>query len=208
MFDEFCLWYAAARNPDYKHEFTTDAPKAKAAGARSKGPQAKAAAAGPRDDHPDIEGHEYDDLEQTIQALAKDPAALAAEWRSLDFNGNGKVSLAEIDKYVVERYPLLNHKPALMRAYKVFEITYETDRAEEEQSATEERTATEIITDVWATFTSQRTISREGGGDGDDWVGMRKSLQQHRRNKKKKIGEEQSRILLISLTFAQFLGSL
>ncbi len=34
---------------------------------------------------------------------------------------------------MVERYPLLNNKPALMRAYK-------------------------------------RTISREGGGDGDDWV--------------------------------------
>lgn len=39
-------------------------------------------------------------------------------WRSLDFNGNGIVSLAEIDKWVVERYPLLNSKPALMRAYK------------------------------------------------------------------------------------------
>jgi hypothetical protein len=34
---------------------------------------------------------------------------------------------------VVERFPLLNNKPALMRAYK-------------------------------------RTISKEGGGDGDDWV--------------------------------------
>jgi len=39
-------------------------------------------------------------------------------WRGLDFNGNGIVSLAEIDKWVVERYPLLNCKPALMRAYK------------------------------------------------------------------------------------------
>ena len=39
-------------------------------------------------------------------------------WRGLDFNGNGIVSLAEIDKWVVERYPLLNSKPALMRAYK------------------------------------------------------------------------------------------
>merc|ERR1712228_947333 len=32
--------------------------------------------------------------------------------------GNNIVSLAEIDKWVVESYPLLNHKPALMRAYK------------------------------------------------------------------------------------------
>ena len=114
LFDEFCLWYASKRNPGYQHE--SSAPKSKAGGAK---PKARAAAAGPRDGHPDIEGHEYDDLERKIQALAKDPAALAAEWRSLDFNGNGKVSLAEIDKFVVERYPLLNHKPALMRAYKV-----------------------------------------------------------------------------------------
>merc|ERR1719272_671323 len=28
------------------------------------------------------------------------------------------VSLAEIDKLMVQDYPLLNHKPALMRAYK------------------------------------------------------------------------------------------
>jgi hypothetical protein len=39
-------------------------------------------------------------------------------WKQLDYNGNGLVSLAEIDKLVVERYPLLNKKPALMRAYK------------------------------------------------------------------------------------------
>jgi hypothetical protein len=39
----------------------------------------------------------------------------------------------EIDKFIVERFPVLNHKPALMRAYK-------------------------------------RTISRDGGGDGDDYV--------------------------------------
>ena len=39
-------------------------------------------------------------------------------WKGLDFNGNNIVSLAEIDKFVVERFPLLNNKPALMRAYK------------------------------------------------------------------------------------------
>merc|ERR1719326_785821 len=45
-------------------------------------------------------------------------------WRRLDFNGNNIVSLAEIDKMVVElvnggQWPAwLNNKPALMRAYK------------------------------------------------------------------------------------------
>merc|ERR1719379_2943776 len=45
-------------------------------------------------------------------------------WRKLDYNGNNVVSLAEIDKMVVELVQAgvwpdwLNNKPALMRAYK------------------------------------------------------------------------------------------
>ena len=57
-------------------------------------------------------------MEQTFHSLAADPARLHRAWNSLDYNGNGKVSLAEVDKWVVTRYPVLNHKPALMRAYK------------------------------------------------------------------------------------------
>lgn len=59
-----------------------------------------------------------DELEAKITALTADEAGMKAMWRQLDYNGNGLVSLAEIDKLVVERYPLLNKKPALMRAYK------------------------------------------------------------------------------------------
>merc|ERR1719337_497329 len=47
-----------------------------------------------------------------------DHKKLHSLWKCLDFNGNNIVSLAEIDKMVVENYSLLNHKPALMRAYK------------------------------------------------------------------------------------------
>merc|ERR1719203_1922659 len=47
-----------------------------------------------------------------------DNSKLKKMWGVLDFNGNNIVSLAEIDKWVVENYPVLNHKPALMRAYK------------------------------------------------------------------------------------------
>jgi hypothetical protein len=39
-------------------------------------------------------------------------------WQSLDVNGNGIVSLAEVDRWVVNAFPLLDHKPALMRAFK------------------------------------------------------------------------------------------
>jgi len=61
---------------------------------------------------------QFDDLEDKIKALCKDMKGLRKHWGTLDFNGNGVVSLAEIDKWVVENYPLLNHKPALMRCYK------------------------------------------------------------------------------------------
>mmetsp|Transcript_47967 Transcript_47967/g.111215 ORF Transcript_47967/g.111215 Transcript_47967/m.111215 type:complete len:482 (-) Transcript_47967:82-1527(-) len=61
---------------------------------------------------------QFDELERRIKALIKDTRQLRELWGHLDFNGNNIVSLAEIDKLVVERYPLLNHKPALMRAYK------------------------------------------------------------------------------------------
>ena len=54
------------------------------------------------------------------------PGALAVPTRDelmklfkrVDVNGNGMLSLAELDKAVVELWPQFNHKPALMRAYK------------------------------------------------------------------------------------------
>ena len=36
----------------------------------------------------------------------------------MDFNGNGSLSLAEIDKAIVELWPQFDHKRALMRAYQ------------------------------------------------------------------------------------------
>jgi hypothetical protein len=33
----------------------------------------------------------------------------------MDYNGNGGLSLAEIDKAVIELHPAYNHKPSLMR---------------------------------------------------------------------------------------------
>ena len=43
---------------------------------------------------------------------------LLEKFKLMDFNGNNIVSLAEIDKYISEGYPLFDNKPALMRAYK------------------------------------------------------------------------------------------
>merc|ERR1719350_1200493 len=60
----------------------------------------------------------FSEVEKQIKSTLRDREALHSLWQLIDFNGNGIVSLAEIDKLVVDKYPLLNHKPALMRAYK------------------------------------------------------------------------------------------
>jgi hypothetical protein len=60
----------------------------------------------------------FDKVEAEFKIIIADKAKLKEIWRALDFNGNRIVSLAEIDKMVVEKYTILNHKPALMRAYK------------------------------------------------------------------------------------------
>ncbi len=43
---------------------------------------------------------------------------LLEKFKQMDFNGNNIISLAEIDKYISEKYPLFDNKSALMRAYK------------------------------------------------------------------------------------------
>lgn len=45
-------------------------------------------------------------------------AQLDAAFRRVDFNGNGMLSLAELDKAVVELWPTFNNKPVILRAYK------------------------------------------------------------------------------------------
>ena len=63
-------------------------------------------------------GHRFDAVEQEFHKLLSDHVKLKELWTRLDFNGNGIVSLAELDKLMVEAYPVLNHKPALMRAFQ------------------------------------------------------------------------------------------
>jgi Ca2+-binding EF-hand superfamily protein len=47
---------------------------------------------------------------------------ISKSFEALDWNQNGLLSLAEIDKYVTERFPKLDNKPALMRAYKASDV--------------------------------------------------------------------------------------
>ena len=59
---------------------------------------------------------QFEDVEQTFKFWVSGSEAgrhmLWSAWGSLDYNANGLVSLAEIDKWIVETYPKLNNKPA------------------------------------------------------------------------------------------------
>ena len=52
------------------------------------------------------------------QLIMPDAGQRRALFRRMDYNSNGGLSLAEIDKAVIELWPHFNHKPALIRAYK------------------------------------------------------------------------------------------
>jgi len=57
------------------------------------------------------------EMEAKFVAFINDKTQLDAQWRALDFNGNGIVSLAELDKWIVQSFPQLNNKAALRRAF-------------------------------------------------------------------------------------------
>eukprot|EP01047_Picozoa_sp_COSAG01_P040490 COSAG01_NODE_3413_length_6125_cov_26.475938_3_plen_543_part_00 len=70
--------------------------------------------------HKDYGGNQALPLELSARASLDMPTRTPRDevFRRMDYNGNGALSLAEIDKAVVELWPEFNHKPALMRAYK------------------------------------------------------------------------------------------
>eukprot|EP01065_Artemidia_motanka_P037386 TRINITY_DN4586_c0_g1_i1.p1 TRINITY_DN4586_c0_g1~~TRINITY_DN4586_c0_g1_i1.p1 ORF type:complete len:283 (+),score=114.97 TRINITY_DN4586_c0_g1_i1:78-926(+) len=52
------------------------------------------------------------------RAIEKEAGAAEELFRDMDVNSNGKLSLAEVDKYIHENSEQYDHKPALMRAMK------------------------------------------------------------------------------------------
>ncbi|CAK0817696.1 unnamed protein product [Prorocentrum cordatum] len=113
-FKEFCSWVRMKVTPEHNHAFDTD--KQSAAKITSKQPaEATAGVVARKKSFAD-----FDALEKKLKALCADESGKGLQklWQRLDFNGNNLVSLAEIDKWVVETWALLNHKPALMRAFK------------------------------------------------------------------------------------------
>lgn len=60
----------------------------------------------------------------TVQPAQWSPAKLKEVWQTFDFNGNGFLSLAEIDRAVLEIFPhMFKHKPAILRAYKAADVS-------------------------------------------------------------------------------------
>lgn len=115
-FDEFCLWIKRKVTGESQMNVDGDDKKQKDAALNA----TRAGGGGGGTIVRKKQWKDFDALEDKIKAICKEPnnAGLKKLWSGLDFNGNGVVSLAEIDKWVVESYPLLNHKPALIRAQK------------------------------------------------------------------------------------------
>ena len=109
LFEEFCVWYTSKVTP---HREIASSTTKFMVPVEDRNQKAKASTA-----HKKLKAA-FDKLEAEFVAIAADATKLKVLWARIDCNGNGSISLAEIDKAVVQKYPLLNNKPALMRAYK------------------------------------------------------------------------------------------
>ncbi|CAE7925935.1 unnamed protein product [Symbiodinium sp. KB8] len=118
LFTEFCAYIRRRVHPDHNPAFDADIVS------KDKSNETLRKKHGDKATH----GHfvnkkslaDFDKLEKELKDVLKanDQAQLKKMWKRLDFNGNNIVSLAEVGKMVNEQYPVLNHQPALMRAFK------------------------------------------------------------------------------------------
>jgi hypothetical protein len=60
----------------------------------------------------------FDAIEVEVLGRAKDPAKAAELWDLVDPNGSSRVTLAEINRLIAQKYPVLSNKSALYSAYK------------------------------------------------------------------------------------------
>jgi Ca2+-binding EF-hand superfamily protein len=116
LFVEFCAYIRHRVNPDANANFDADVMSGEHCG------KVIRAHHGNKATHSHVVSKkcmkDFDDLEVQIKKIMEDHKELHKLWKCMDYNGNNICSLAEIDKMVVEKYAVLNHKPALMRAYK------------------------------------------------------------------------------------------
>lgn len=122
LFDEFCAYVANTFiTADELDACFADVPAAKKPPRTlGKKKKRKGRSGKTEDDVADIQTKKFDEVEERVISQLNDKNFLDEIWAKLDFNGNNKVSLAEIDKMIVEQpdWQICNNKPALMRAYK------------------------------------------------------------------------------------------
>eukprot|EP00437_Effrenium_voratum_P020806 CAMPEP_0181446024 /NCGR_PEP_ID=MMETSP1110-20121109/25892_1 /TAXON_ID=174948 /ORGANISM="Symbiodinium sp., Strain CCMP421" /LENGTH=400 /DNA_ID=CAMNT_0023570091 /DNA_START=87 /DNA_END=1289 /DNA_ORIENTATION=- len=114
LFEEFCRWVASVQCPVDASVYSTPTM---AASPSSRTHHQKGAVYHSHSAKTQLE-NQFEVAEKKMHSLLKDKRQLQSLWRSMDYNGNGIVSLAEVDGCVTERFPEMNNKPALMRAYK------------------------------------------------------------------------------------------
>jgi len=116
LFVEFCAYVRKRVNPDCKPNFDKDIISGEDCTVHMRRTHGNKATHTHCVQQKSLQ--KFDNLEADFKKICQDKQRLRKLWSCIDFNGNNIVSLAEIDKMCVEQYPLLNHKPALMRAYK------------------------------------------------------------------------------------------
>jgi len=116
LFVEFCAYVRRRLHPDHNPAFDPDLVSKEKAGDSLRKKFGDKATHGQFVQKKKLA--DFDKLEAEIKGMMNDQSKLRKLWKSLDFNGNNIVSLAEVDKMVHDKYPLLNHKPALMRAFQ------------------------------------------------------------------------------------------
>eukprot|EP00756_Hemistasia_phaeocysticola_P029042 Hpha_TRINITY_DN16206_c1_g3::TRINITY_DN16206_c1_g3_i7::g.15075::m.15075 len=99
------------------------------------------------------------------RAIEKEHGAARKLFHEMDGNGNGKLSLAEIDKEINEKYPDYDHKPVLMRAMKLSDREGNHDGLLEAKEFIEFVDFLALYTDLWKKFETvdkghDRRISR------------------------------------------------
>jgi len=107
LFDEFCAWMAKNKSTwgEVAREYSDDDGAAASLGKPKVNKTKKTPAKGPPP--------------AAAMNIQVPPKAKCMEvFNQLDPNGNGMLSLAELDKGVIELWPNFNNKPAIMRAYK------------------------------------------------------------------------------------------
>eukprot|EP01062_Namystynia_karyoxenos_P037186 TRINITY_DN2708_c0_g1_i1.p1 TRINITY_DN2708_c0_g1~~TRINITY_DN2708_c0_g1_i1.p1 ORF type:complete len:276 (+),score=107.02 TRINITY_DN2708_c0_g1_i1:92-919(+) len=114
----------------------------------------------------------------TLQrAIQHESGAVQELFHEMDVNGNGRLSLAEIDKYVSEQAGAYNHKPVLIRAMKLADREGNHDGLMELKEFSHFIEFLSLYTDMWKIFESvdtghDRRINRDEFVDGIQQAGV------------------------------------